>query len=73
MIWEVCWDSLWTLSFGLSQFCGHGFWLVCEVALNDNFKGGFGKQVTQLKPLQRAVNKKQQVKTLTHALHMSNL
>ena len=24
MIWEVCWDGLWTLSFGLSQFHGHG-------------------------------------------------
>ena len=26
-------DGLWTLSFGLSQFHGHGSWLVCEVAL----------------------------------------
>jgi hypothetical protein len=34
MILEVYWDSLWTLSFGLSQFHGHGSWLVCEVALN---------------------------------------
>ena len=34
MILEVCWDSLGTLSFGLSQFHGHGSWLVCEVALN---------------------------------------
>ena len=25
----------WTLSFGLSQFHGHGSWLVCEVALRD--------------------------------------
>jgi hypothetical protein len=33
MISEVCWDGLWTLSFGLSQFHGHGSWLVCEVAL----------------------------------------
>ena len=33
MILEVCWDGLWTLSFGLSQFHGHGSWLVCEVAL----------------------------------------
>ena len=33
MIWEVCWDGLWTLSFGPSQFHGHGPWLVCEVAL----------------------------------------
>ena len=30
---EVCWDGLWTLSFGLSQFRGHGSWLVCEVVL----------------------------------------
>ena len=35
MMLEVCWDDgLWTLSFGLSQFHGHGPWLVCEVALN---------------------------------------
>ena len=31
---EVCWDGLWTLSFGLSQSHGHGPWLVCEVALS---------------------------------------
>ena len=36
MILEVCWDGLWTLSFGLSQFRGHGSWLVCEVALGVN-------------------------------------
>ena len=30
---EVCWDALWTLSFGLSQFHGHGSWLMCEVVL----------------------------------------
>ena len=24
MILEVCWDGLWTLSFGLSKFHGHG-------------------------------------------------
>jgi hypothetical protein len=24
------WDGLWTLSLGLSQFHGHGSWLVCE-------------------------------------------
>ena len=35
MILEVCWDGLWTLSFGLSQFHGHGSWLVCEVALSN--------------------------------------
>ena len=33
MILEVCWDILWTLSFGLSQFHGHGSSLVCEVAV----------------------------------------
>jgi hypothetical protein len=34
MILEVCWDDgLGTLSFGLSQFHGHGSWLVCEVAV----------------------------------------
>jgi hypothetical protein len=31
---EVFWDGLWTLSFGLSQFHGHGIWLVSEVALS---------------------------------------
>jgi hypothetical protein len=30
---EVWWDGLGTLSFGLSQFHGHGSWLACEVAL----------------------------------------
>ena len=30
----MCWDKgLWTLSFGRSQFHGHGSRLVCEVAL----------------------------------------
>ena len=33
MILEVSCDGVWTLSFGLSQFHGHGSWLVCEVAL----------------------------------------
>ena len=33
MISDVTWDGLWTLSFGLLQFHGHGSWLVCEVAL----------------------------------------
>ena len=33
MMLEVCWDGLYTLSFGLSQFHGHGSWLACEVAL----------------------------------------
>ena len=27
-------DGLWTLSFGLSQFHGHGSWLMCEDALS---------------------------------------
>ena len=35
MISEVCWDGLWTLSFGLSQFHGHSSWLVCEVDLRE--------------------------------------
>ena len=34
MILEVSWDGLWTLSFGLSLFHGHGSWLVCEAALS---------------------------------------
>ena len=33
MILEVYWDGLWTLSFRLSQSPGHGYWLLCEVAL----------------------------------------
>ena len=35
MILDVSWDNLWTLSFGLSRFHGHGSWLVCEVALSE--------------------------------------
>ena len=31
MILEVCWDGLWTLSFGLSQFHGHDSWLLAHV------------------------------------------
>jgi len=31
---EVCWDGLWTLSFGLSQSHGHSSWLVCKVAFS---------------------------------------
>ena len=34
MILEVCWDGLRTLSFGISQFHGHGSWLMCEVTLS---------------------------------------
>ena len=34
MILEVSWDGFWTLSFGLSQFHGHGSWLMCEVVLS---------------------------------------
>ena len=37
MILEVCWDGLWTLSFGLSQSHGHGSWLMCEVALRKGY------------------------------------
>ena len=33
MMLEVSWNNLRTLSVGLSQFHGHGSWLVCEVAL----------------------------------------
>jgi hypothetical protein len=33
MILEVSWDGIRTLPFRLSQFHGHGSWLVCEVAL----------------------------------------
>ena len=29
MILEVSWDGLWTLSFGFSQFHGHGSWRKC--------------------------------------------
>jgi hypothetical protein len=34
MVREVILEGLWTLSFGLSQFHGHGSWLRCEVALS---------------------------------------
>jgi hypothetical protein len=34
MIMEVYWESLWTVFVGLSQFHGHIYWLVCEVALS---------------------------------------
>ena len=30
---KVSWDGLWTPSFELSQFHGHGSWVVCEVAV----------------------------------------
>ena len=39
MLLEVCWDNLRTLSFGLSQFHGHGTWLMCEVALSSTASG----------------------------------
>ena len=35
MILEVSWDGIWTLSFGFSQFHGHGSWFMCEVALTE--------------------------------------
>ena len=47
MILEVCWDSLWTLSFGLSQFHGHGSWLVCEVALISTTRTNRDKQCSR--------------------------
>ena len=34
MILEECWDGLWTHFVGLSQFHGHGSYLMCEVALS---------------------------------------
>ena len=34
VILEVSWDGLCTLSFGLSQFHGHGSWRLCEVTLS---------------------------------------
>ena len=34
MILEVYWNGLLDTSFGLSQFHGHGSWLVCELALS---------------------------------------
>ena len=40
MTLEVCWDGLWTLSFGLSQCHGHGSWLVYEAALRYEHKTG---------------------------------
>ena len=36
VILEVPCNALWTLSFGLSQYHGHGSWLMCEVGLNVN-------------------------------------
>ena len=35
--WGECWDGLWTLSLGLSQFHGHGSWLMCKVALKTSY------------------------------------
>ena len=50
MVLEVSWEGLCTLSFGLSQFHGHGSWLVCvkwslrwcphHTKLNSFFVGG---------------------------------
>ena len=48
MILEVPWDGLWTLSFGLSRFHGHGSWLVCEVALNLRLLSGSTPWVPKL-------------------------
>ena len=33
MILKASWNGLWILSFGFSQFHGHGSWLMCEVTL----------------------------------------
>ena len=43
MILEVCWDSLGTLHFGLSQFHGHGAWLVFEVTLRFTMVTALGR------------------------------
>jgi hypothetical protein len=40
MILELCWDSLQTLSFGVSQSHGPGSWVVREVALSSSYKDG---------------------------------
>jgi hypothetical protein len=39
MVLKVFWDGLLRLSFELSQFHGHGSWLVCEVALRATSHG----------------------------------
>jgi hypothetical protein len=41
MILEVCWDGLGTLSFGLSQFHGHGSWLMSHVWSGPNMMATF--------------------------------
>ena len=50
MMLEVCWDGLWTLSFGLSQFHGHGSRLVCEVALRLGSNQDYASYTYILKP-----------------------
>ena len=35
---EMYWDGPWTHLFGLSQFLGHGSWLMWEVALKSGFE-----------------------------------
>ena len=37
--WGCVGTTPWTLSFGLSQFHGHSFWLVCESGLAFRFRG----------------------------------
>ena len=47
-------DSLWRLSFGPSQFPGHGSWLVCEVAITlslSDVDKSFGSQGSKPKTL----------------------
>jgi len=48
MILEVCCDSLWILSCGLSQFHGHSSWLVCDVALRVAGDNGHGSSRANL-------------------------
>ena len=45
MTLEVCWDALWTLFFGLSEFHGHGSWLVCEEVVT---KGHFKHEIEDM-------------------------
>ena len=50
MILEVCWDSLWTLSFRLSQ--GHGSWLMCKMTF---IQSEHVKHITRVLPSTRAL------------------
>ena len=51
MILGVSRDGMWTLSFGLLQFHGHGSWLMCEVALmylESNPRGNTTRKLPQV-------------------------